>query len=537
MKRVIFSLVFIMFIGSIIAKTKIDSVLTVLDNTIANKAMYNKLLEHEVDSIYKHIGTEPVLEKRYDAYFALFKRFRKYKLNEAHTVAIQRMKIAEELNDKNLYLTAKLNMIEVTSVLGKFKDALELLESIDKNLLADEQKSYFFHIYHSLYTRLFDYSIIDFDKSLYKKMIFQYKDSLLKYNEKTSTAHLVIKSDILKDQKRYDEALHILLSIYEEETKNNISSGGIANLISQVYSLKEDADNEVLFLAISSINDIKMSVKSYKSLNKLGVILYSKGYIDRAYRYIQCAIEDATFSGVNYRVTEFSHILPLINNAYHKSIRKEKLRLRTTLLTTIILFVMTLIGVILIRIKNNQLIVVEQKLENQNKSLIDKNNELDILNKKLTNSNRLKEAYLGSVFNIFSDYINRFNGYQQSIQKSLNEHKYDQIKRFTNQYSTAEELKDFYSVFDKVFLSLFPQFIIKINELLDESEVIIQKNNHTLTPELRVFALYRLGITDSSKIAALLHYSPQTVYNYKLKIHNKIKIDKEEFYKKILEIN
>jgi DNA-binding NarL/FixJ family response regulator len=92
-----------------------------------------------------------------------------------------------------------------------------------------------------------------------------------------------------------------------------------------------------------------------------------------------------------------------------------------------------------------------------------------------------------------------------------------------------DELKEFFSLFDAIFLNIYPNFIDEFNSLLKEEEKIIPKADDILTPELRVFALIRLGITDSSKIASFLHYSPQTVYNYKLKIRNKLLVSKDEF--------
>ena len=97
----------------------------------------------------------------------------------------------------------------------------------------------------------------------------------------------------------------------------------------------------------------------------------------------------------------------------------------------------------------------------------------------------------------------------------------DISKMLHNQSSTTEDFKLFISKFDTIFLSIFPDFVESFNALLKEDERIQVKEGELLTPELRSYALIRLGINDNSKIANFLHYSLQTVYNYRLKMRNK----------------
>ncbi len=98
----------------------------------------------------------------------------------------------------------------------------------------------------------------------------------------------------------------------------------------------------------------------------------------------------------------------------------------------------------------------------------------------------------------------------------------DISKMLHNQSSTTEDFKLFISKFDTIFLSIFPDFVESFNALLKEDERIQEKKEgELLTPELRIYALIRLGINDNSKIANFLHYSLQTVYNYRLKMRNK----------------
>ena len=99
-----------------------------------------------------------------------------------------------------------------------------------------------------------------------------------------------------------------------------------------------------------------------------------------------------------------------------------------------------------------------------------------------------------------------------------------------------EEFEELYTNFDNAFLQLFPDFVEKVNELLNENDRFIIKNGESLNPELRIMALMRLGIDDGSKISQFLRYSLSTVYNYRTKTKNRTFLQKEEFDRRILQI-
>ena len=165
------------------------------------------------------------------------------------------------------------------------------------------------------------------------------------------------------------------------------------------------------------------------------------------------------------------------------------------------------------------------------------NNQLLILYNKISESEHVKEAYIAYVFRMYSLYIKKFDDYRLGLQRMLKTQQKDEAIRILSlKNSLNNELKEFFHNFDSIFLSIFPTFIEEFNKMLIENERIYPKEKDILTPELRIYALIRLGINDSARIAELLHYSPQTVYNYKIKIKNKLTISKEEFSEKILVI-
>ena len=126
-------------------------------------------------------------------------------------------------------------------------------------------------------------------------------------------------------------------------------------------------------------------------------------------------------------------------------------------------------------------------------------------------------------------YINKLEKYRQALNKKAMEKKLDELYKMLKSNDMVEkELKELYENFDQVFLHIYPNFVRELNELLVE-DARFDINATELNTELRIFALIRLGITDSSRIANFLHYSATTIYNYRTRMRNKAAVPREDF--------
>ena len=162
--------------------------------------------------------------------------------------------------------------------------------------------------------------------------------------------------------------------------------------------------------------------------------------------------------------------------------------------------------------------------------LAEVNEQLKEANAQLRESNYVKEEYIGYVFAICSNYISKLDEFRKNINRKIKAKQFDEVKVLTDTPTMAQnELKEFYHNFDAIFLHVYPDFVDDFNALLQPEERIVLKEGELLNTELRIYALVRLGIGDSVKIAEFLHCSPQTVYNNRLKPRNKAIIPKEEF--------
>ena len=185
---------------------------------------------------------------------------------------------------------------------------------------------------------------------------------------------------------------------------------------------------------------------------------------------------------------------------------------------------------------NNELKDSNKALKDSNNELKDSNNELKDSNKALRNSNdelentNTKRELMANAFIMLCyQYIERLESQRKLVIRKIRANQQNELLSILSSSKlSTEENQNFLSQFDKIFLSLYPSFVNELNSLLIPEAQIELKEDNKLTPSLRVAALVRLGVTESPKIAGILSYSLQTIYNYRSTLKNSA-IDKENF--------
>ncbi len=196
-----------------------------------------------------------------------------------------------------------------------------------------------------------------------------------------------------------------------------------------------------------------------------------------------------------------------------------------------------------LKYNNNELKNFNNELKDSNKALKDSNNELkgsnDELkdsnkalrdaNDELENTNAKRELMANAFIMLCYQYIERLDSQRKLVIRKIKANQQNELLSIlSSSKRDTEESQNFFSQFDKIFLSLYPSFVNELNSLLIPEAQIELKEDNELTPSLRVAALVRLGVTESPKIAGILSYSLQTIYNYRSTLKNSA-IDKEHF--------
>lgn len=527
MKKGLVILLFFVVSLSASAAEGLDSLLNVLDKTVELRPEYSDQKEITIASLKLQLSSAAVDMQRYTIYGKLFDLYSNYQTDSAYAVAEERVKLAHKMGTRYEIAESLMDKASILRTTGMYKETLEVLDYLEDNDLAKENLAYIYHLYHSLYILMADYSISESERMKYQALIFNYKDSILRVAKPDEISYYLVLSSKQVMLGDFEGALRTAKKGYNEYDHN---SPMITYTLSEIYGHLGNKKKEKEYLALSAIADLKSGVKEYISLRKLAVLLYYEGDVDRAYLYMKSAMEDAIFSNSRLRALEVSQMLPLINDTYDHKMKQERNRLFWLLVLTATLTVILLGAIRYIYKQVKTLSSIRKYQKKTNTELKAVNAELSSVNSQLIDANLIKEEYIGYVFNICSSYIDKLEDFRIDVNRKLKTGQIKELEKLTSSSSlVADELKEFYKNFDTIFLNIYPSFVEEFNALMTDEGKITPKDGDLLTPELRIFALVRLGINDSTKIADFLHYSPQTIYNYRLKIRNKSLVDKDKF--------
>ena len=287
------------------------------------------------------------------------------------------------------------------------------------------------------------------------------------------------------------------------------------------------------------------------SLLSLAEILNADGDLDRSYKYIRFTWDCNNRFNTRMRSWQITPILNVIENNYQKAVEHNTKVLRMSIVVVSVL-ALFILGVLFflhrrnrqldtarneLKHSNDELAAANSQLAKQTEELSVLNTELSTLNSQLSESNRVKEEYIGRFMSLCSQYIDKIDDYRKMVNKKMKNKELDELFRLSKSTELKErELEELYQNFDSVFLHLFPNFVDDFNALLQPELQIHPKEDNRLTTEIRIFALIRLGIEDSSKIAEFLHYSVNTIYNYRARIKNGALDNRESFERRVKQL-
>ncbi|MDD3323169.1 MAG: DUF6377 domain-containing protein [Paludibacter sp.] len=543
MKKLLFIAGYFVLSMPLFANNDIDSLLNVLDSSVDNYQVFSNQKEEQLNKLKDLLRFTNSNDQRYKICGQLYEDYKSYKSDSALTYAQKKLQIAEKMNNRWNLTDAKLNLASIMGTSGMYKESMDILETINIQDNPD-LKAYYFHVYRTVYGFMADYTVSTREKERYNKLVSNFRDSLLVVNPPNSETHIMVKTDQLIANKKSDEAIKILLTYYPTIKNDKHTRAIIAYCISVTYQKQQNRENEKKWLIISAINDIQSATKDYISLRSLAFLLYKEGDIDRAYKYIKRSLEDALFCNARLRTYEISQMLPIIDQAYQHQSQARQRQLIISLISISLLSVFLLIAVLSVYRQMRKLSVARKDLSQANKLLNDLNKELSETNKLLKHSNEtlseanlIKEEYIGRYMDQCSAYIDKLDDYRRLLNKTATAGKIDDlIQTIKSKQFIEDELKEFYTNFDSTFLQLFPTFVEEFSALLVDNEEIQLKSGELLNTELRIFALIRLGISDSVKISHFLRYSLSTIYNYRTKLRNKSAVPRDEFESYVMKI-
>lgn len=510
---------------------EIEPILKELDKAILNKEVYLKQKYAKIKELKRNVNKFTLSEDNknlYKSYMLLFDEYQSFKYDSAYFYLEKAKQKALVLKDSKLIAKIKIKEGFILLSSGLFKEAIDTLNSIDETKLNIKLK----FEYHTIKARAY-YDLADYNKDQRYNINYIQKGNInlekaLSFIKTNTNEFWAIES--LKRMKQQDwKGAEFAFSYWINNFKLSTRYYGIAtSSLGYIYSERGYTEKAIQYLALAAIADIKNATKETVALRNLANELYKLGDLDKAYQYIIIAMDDATFYNARHRKIEISSILPIIEKAQYNNIKTKH---DTLVNIVIILTVFTLIVIVFLFIIFRQL----KERNNARKIMADSFDKLQELNISLSEANTIKQEYITYFIKATSDLINKIDHIQKSTLHKIITKKTEEVIASLKRYNVKEERENLFRQFDEIFLKLFPTFVADFNLLFPNDHKSILKKGDLLNTELRIFALYRLGIQDSNQIANFLELSVTTIYTYKTRIKSTSNF-KEKFEEKIMAI-
>jgi len=518
---------------------ELKEALAVLDEIVADSDRHESYKQERIKAVKSRIGEATDKESLYWIYDELYNEYNKYDRDSTSRYINLKMAIARECSNNYLILDAILDALDMYTLSGMYHEAYEQSMNLDMNIL----DSYgflprYYHIMNTLYGGLAHASDDPALRQEYITKRGEYRNMLYNFIGYDDIAKLYVKAEILIEEEKYEEAVRELEERLSRSSVTIHDKAIINYMLGVAYKKMENTEKALFHYTESSIYDISTPIRDYKSLYELAELLYETGDYERAYRYITRSIHDADTANIRINIESINSLLPIIFNSYNASM-KQKNNILHILLIGISILLILLGCIVLIVVKDKRMIAAtERNVRESNRELTKANERLQQYIDKLKESNEIKETYISRYIDLCSDYIGRLDKYRSELRKLSKSGGYDAImKELRSSSVIEEELNEFYAKFDATFLDLFPDFIYRLNMLLQpDKRIEVKSKDGLLTTELRVFALIRLGVTDSVKISEFLRRSVSTIYNYRVKMRNAAVNGREDFEKEIMKI-
>jgi len=452
--------------------------------------------------------------------------------------------LARKMNEPVLENHTRMQLAGTLSRSGMYLDALETLGHIHQAAIrGNRQKREYYNACHNLYRELISNTQTPEARKKYIDLSAAYLDSLgTVVDPVTDTElHLEIEQRVQWNRRNMRQALAVNTRLLERTAPTDSKYATVLFWRALFHEHLGNEDEQMRCLILSAIADIRSATADNTSLRLVAGILFREGDIERANRYIQVCMNDNSFYNARLRGVQLSGTVPLIIGSYNAKIDSQIERLRISIAA--ISAMLVVIFVLLWRLlrQKSKLDRSQTELKAANRILVSHaeelnrvNGELGIVNSKLFEANSVKESYIAQYLKLSSSYMDKLEELRRVINKKLREGKSSEVLKMTSPSTRImeSEVSEFYDYFDSAFIAICPTFVDDFNDLLRPEERIVPEQKHgkpTLTLELRVYALIRLGFHNSSYIARILHYSVNTIYNVRASVKNKAVVERSEF--------
>lgn len=502
-----------------------------LDLAIDKHADYFARHKHEMDSIKSQLRICKDEKEAWSIYKKLHLSYTTFSIDSAAHYATKMEEIALRSKRKELAFQSRLARITVLHAQFEYGEGRKMFEQLDTAGISITSLSEYWALGTKLYrdilkyqdcsedeTKIYSKNLADLRKDLSQRGFYVSRECRLK----TALMHI--------DRGDWEKAYHILYNVGQESGLSIHDQAVISYYLSKVYKLSEEHEKRKQALIKAATIDIMMPNRESFSMWELSQMLFQEGDYTRAADYMTLTLSEAlacNFKILYLRAIDAKEIIT-------QTINENNVKMNRILLSCIVLTLIVL-GAIsyMLAYSNRQ----RKRLAKANNLIKTMNRKIVKINSELKDANQIKDNYVSLYMKLSTQYIRQVDEERSHLRKIAKTEGMDGIMRILRSPKFAdEEYKRFYQIFDRTFMGLFPNFINKVNELLPAEARLSTRSDGSLSTELRILAVIRLGITKSPEIAEVLNCAIRTVYKYRITLRSLSTCPKDSFEEEIKKI-
>lgn len=531
-----------------------QALLRTLDDIIQNhKVQYQAQRIKQINQLKAQARTATGYNK-YNLYKEIFDLYSHFQTDSAQVYICKMQQLPAYKTDVVMQATLHVAQAEIMAVSALYAEALSELDKVPQSLISSEHadlRLYYYRVKRTLYGWMCTYYTKSSEQhKLWEEKTMNYRDSLLSVDAIKNMSRDIVMADKYNALRQPEKALK-MLKPYSAQASEATPNPFVCFTLAHAYILSGNRTKAIYYLTLTAIADLRSATCEYQALPMLAQILFDQGDVERAYTYLLCSMEDASYCKAGLRSIEASTIFPIIDKQYKQREKEQRERDHLLMYGLVGLSFILIAMVVYLRkqmlklrqmrqkqsLYNKQLSAANQQMHEANEKLQAALQEVKRTNEELQNTysqlrmtDKVKEEYIARYLNRCRMYLDQLAEFRSATLRLIKNRHFEELaNQLKRDLNAKAEQTQFYEDFDAAFLTLFPDFVASFNALLQPEHQLSVKKNGLLNTELRIYALIRLGIHDTTRIAHFLDYSTATVYNYRSKIRNKAICSPEEF--------
>ena len=545
MSKAFLIIIFSLFSYCVSAQQK-EGLLRQLDSVLTHRQQAMAEKEKRISYLKTNLSREHNSKTQLNIYSQIYDEYYVYQFDSAHVYVNRAIELALRLNDQYYYSLFVIRKAQLMAIGGLYFEARNLIESINSKTLDENLQFDYYLCLFRIYSYWSDYCNDKEYKPVYRCAANGYLSTAIVHLNKNNEAYdyfmgefyVYVNFDPKTARKYY-------LSAVKTCPKNSRLYAMACFALAGNYRNDNDEQQYEKYLILSALSDAQNLTMENFSLQMLASYIFEtdESNIEHAQNYINQSLADAKFYNSKLRIIEISERLPGIISKYDEAVKSRNSLQKLVIISVSILLIILLGALVFIFKQNSKLTARRKELSKRNMQLSELNEQqkmlnkqLNTLNERLVDTNKKREGLAKIYIDLCAKYINRLKNQKTLVQRKIKANQVNELLTLiTSSKFSEEDAVTFLNRFDKAFLDLYPTFVEEFNSLLKPEEQIEVKASNTMTTELRIFALIRLGVSESSEIADLLFYSPQTIYNYRSNTKNRA-IDRDNFENDVMNL-